>query len=229
MSYPHLQDLPMLAKQLSEAIEYIATEIGNSFETESGREEVRPKGARNFVFGSGTDGAICRDVSVPLSYLVGTGARTGNEELDNSIEEHISRCYTLALDNFLAANPSVMSMEVFGGDKDEVSYHSLYEADQGSLAEELSEFETLLLDAIDVCIRIGAFFYNASNEGFTVPLPGKASVTLWSTGFIDGGGFMVGPFSPVGKAFTFYSAYVELGDNIVPTKAIETFRKEACE
>jgi len=192
----HLSDLKELRELLSKNIERVASDIADYYEQECGPEFSRPKDAWNYVFGGGTDGAIGRDIHISLAYLEGTGIRTGNALLDEQLEKLFAARYEDAVTLFCEEHYLAKRLYAERGDK--------------SMTEVLDECNIELATAWDhyitdeygsdddyLLIRVGAFFNSAIKvlNHEQSPMVSVDNVSLWQTGFINGG-YVVGPKAP---------------------------------
>lgn len=207
----HLTNLPFVHPELEGIIHEVATAIATKFEQEPGPEYRRGPDTRNSRFGAGTNGAMGRDVTIPLHYIEGTGTRFVNEALGSAVFALTGLCYEQALDAFLRDNPEV----ALSTPREDVDYHLLYEAGKGSLAEELSEYESEALDEHVVTIRVGVFFYAPGNRNHgRTSNPDLGELQFWVSAFLDDGCVM-GP-GPSSKSVTLWESTEVLENPMKP-------------
>ncbi len=155
---------------LLECFESITEKLEMDFESgyETEVTEVAHESCEGFI--PFTNGGYDLTIPVTLMDLSSKGALPVNADISKQIEDVIEYSYKMALEGFVEDNAEIVkklfpNMDTKKPDADIINYHTLYEMDQGELAEELSEFEySYLTEGSTLFIQVKAFFFDKENS-----------------------------------------------------------------
>jgi hypothetical protein len=153
-----------LDETIGEAYGNITEELDNEFEVEGTITQIEYKSYDGFI--PFTNGGEIYRAPINLDYLVGTGKGFTNEKVSKSIDETVGYCYKSALEDFIMTNrdelDGLFTAEELDEISDNINYHTLYEKDEGNLAERLSEAESNWLEGY-LFVEVRTIFFAADN------------------------------------------------------------------
>ena len=148
--------LDVLKDKLDDAVQEVPSHFENSYNAEG--EEVEHVSRDGFI--AYTDGGYEVRWFEQLSYFSGSGYGLPTLALDNEKDRQIEYNHTYAKERFMEEYPEIV--EELG--EENIDYNSLYDADYGDEAEQLSEWENDYDGEGTIMCEIGAYYYSPNND-----------------------------------------------------------------
>jgi hypothetical protein len=148
--------LSFLKDKLEEAVQEVPSHFENSYNAEG--HEVEHESRDGFI--PYTDGGYEVRWFEYLSYFSGSGYSLPTSALDKEKDRQIEYNYTYAKERFMEEYPEIV--EELG--EENIDYNSLYDADYGDEAEQLSEWENDYDGEGTIMCEIGAYYYSPNND-----------------------------------------------------------------
>lgn len=111
-----------------------------------------------------------------VDHFSSSGTRPDNKTLSNAIDRLESQSYTEARDKFISDYGKQLKERGIPDDK--INYSDLYELQQGSLAEKLSEAENEELSSYPLVFYIKVFYYGPTNRNKKFPSVKKPEIYI---------------------------------------------------
>jgi hypothetical protein len=148
--------LSVLEDKLDDAVQEVPSHFENSYNAEG--QEVEHESRDGFI--PYTDGGYEVRWFEYLSYFSGSGYSLPTSALDKEKDRQIEYNYTYAKERFMEEYPEIV--EELG--EENIDYNSLYDADYGDEAEQLSEWENDYDGEGTIMCEIGAYYYSPNND-----------------------------------------------------------------
>jgi hypothetical protein len=148
--------LEVLKEKLEGAIDDLPMDYENS-DSFTG-EEVEKQSRDGFI--AFTDGGYEVNWFEYISMFTGSGKSLPTKPLDTEMDRQVAYNYQYAKERFIEEYPEIV--EELG--EDNIDYNSLYDADYGDEAEQLSEWEMDFDGDDTILCEIGAYYYDTDNS-----------------------------------------------------------------
>jgi hypothetical protein len=154
VSYDSIIDL--LKEKLEDSVDDLPMHFENAMNFKG--EEVEHESRDGFI--PYTDGGYEIRWFEYISYFMSSGSGLPTRALDNEKDRQIEYNYTYAKERFMDEYPEIV--EELG--EENIDYNSLYDADYGDEAEQLSEWESDFDGEGTIMCEIGAYYYAPNND-----------------------------------------------------------------